>query len=318
MASPNSTFTEMVTTTLRHRKKKLADNVSNHNALYHFLNQKGHVEEISGGRSIVCELDYAENSTYQRYSGYEQLNIQASDVLSAAEYEWKQAAVNVTASGLEIRKNSGKEAMVKLVEARMKNAERTFANNLSSDLYSDGTGSGGKQVGGITSLLSTAGTGTVGGIVSGTYTFWKNQFEDTSTASAANIQGFMNSLWLSCTRGTDQPDIIVSDVNYYKFYWSSLQSNQRFTDDVSAGAGFNSLRYAGKCQVIHDTSDSGITANRMYFLNTDYLKLHVHKDANLEVMDEKVSVNQDAVVIPIIWQGNLTTSNRARQGVLFE
>jgi hypothetical protein len=33
-------------------------------------------------------------------------------------------------------------------------------------------------------------------------------------------------------------------------------------------------------------------------------------------MEQKASVNQDAVVIPIIWQGNLCTSNRALQGVL--
>lgn len=318
MTSPNSTFTEMVTTTLRNRKKQLADNVSNHNALFKFLYDKGNYVKEDGGRSIVCELDYAENSTYQRYSGYEQLNIQASDVLSAAEYDWKQVAVNVTASGLELRQNSGKNGLIKLAKARMKNAERTFANNLSSDLYSDGTGDGGKQVGGITSIITTAGTGTVGGINSSNYSFWQNKSVDCTTASASNIQGFMNDLWLEVTRGTDQPDLVISDVNYYKFYWESLTALQRFTDDEKAGAGFNALRYAGKCKVIHDTTASGITANRMYFLNTDYLKLVVHKDADMEVVGEKSSVNQDAVVIPMIWQGNLTCSNRSLQGVVYQ
>jgi hypothetical protein len=33
-------------------------------------------------------------------------------------------------------------------------------------------------------------------------------------------------------------------------------------------------------------------------------------------MDEMSSINQDAVVIPILFQGNLVCSNRALQGVM--
>ena len=54
----------------------------------------------------------------------------------------------------------------------------------------------------------------------------------------------------------------------------------------------------------------------MYFTNTDYFELGVHRDANMTVMDELRSVNQDAVVIPVLWMGNLLCSNRSLQGVL--
>jgi len=40
MASPNSTFTELVTTTFRNHRKELADNVTNNNSLLKRLNQK--------------------------------------------------------------------------------------------------------------------------------------------------------------------------------------------------------------------------------------------------------------------------------------
>ena len=56
----------------------------------------------------------------------------------------------------------------------------------------------------------------------------------------------------------------------------------------------------------------------MYFLNTNYLELVAHQDANLTALDEKMSVSQDAVVIPIIFQGNLYCSNRSLQGVAFD
>ena len=54
----------------------------------------------------------------------------------------------------------------------------------------------------------------------------------------------------------------------------------------------------------------------MYFLNTDFLSLVAHEDADWMEVPEQRAVNQDAVVIPLIWQGNLCTSNRSLQGVL--
>ena len=61
MASPN--LSELVTTTLRNRSGKLADNVSQNIALLNRLKSKGNVNSFSGGRTIVQELEYAENST---------------------------------------------------------------------------------------------------------------------------------------------------------------------------------------------------------------------------------------------------------------
>jgi len=50
-------------------------------------------------------------------------------------------------------------------------------------------------------------------------------------------------------------------------------------------------------------SSGGLPAQHMYFVNTDYFELGVHRDANMTVMDELRSVNQDAVVIPSCgWQ----------------
>ena len=111
MASPN--LTEIVTTTLYRRNKELADNVSNGNALLARLNEKGNVRPASGGRQIVEELEYAENSTFMYYSGYETLDISPSDVFSAAVFDWKQAAVNVSASGLEVEIKNNTVKIVK-------------------------------------------------------------------------------------------------------------------------------------------------------------------------------------------------------------
>ena len=76
-----TSFGELLTTTHRnYSSKKPADQVSKHNALFNRLNEKGNMTTLDGGLSIVCPLDYQANSTYQRYSGYDTLNIGAVDV----------------------------------------------------------------------------------------------------------------------------------------------------------------------------------------------------------------------------------------------
>jgi len=322
MASPGqstlfNTFTELVSTTYRNHKKEVADNVSNHNALYRRITDKGRIRLEDGGLSIVTPMDYAANSTYQRYSGFDVLNVGAVDVISAAEFAWRQVAVNVAASGLEIRTNSGSNRIINFVKTKLKNAQRSMANGLSGDLYSDGTAS--NQMNGIQALVADLGTGTVGGINSATFPFWQNQVFDASdnsvTVSAATIEaGMMLPLWLQCTRGNDTPDLIVMDSNYFSFYEASQSSLKRYAPTDEGKGGMISMKYK-TADVFFDSSASGIPANHMYFLNTDFLELVVHQDANMEIMPELRSVNQDALVIPVLFQGNLVCSNRARQGV---
>lgn len=319
MASPNATFTELVSTTFRKHSKEIKDNVSKNNALLKRFSEKGTRKE-DGGLTIVQPLDYAANGTYQRYSGYDTLNIGASDVISAAEFQWRQIAINVVASGLELRTNSGDSRIINLVKARMKNAIRTFKNNFSADVYSDGSLP--NQIGGLQALVADAGTGTVGGIDSSTWVFWKNIVQSAAaplqggagiTPSATTIESLMLPLWLALVRGDDKPDLIVSDNNYFTFYETSQVSIKRYTDSQKAQGGFVSLKYK-TADVIFD-GGSGIPLNHMYFLNTDYLDLVVHKDADLTIMDEMKPYNQDAAVIPILWMGNMVCSNRSLQGV---
>ena len=320
MPSPNTVFTELVSTTFRKHAKEIKNNVSKNNALLRRIYDKGNVRREDGGLTIVAPLDYAENNTYQRYSGYDVLNVGASDVISAAEYQWRQIAINVVASGLELRTNSGDSRIINLVKSRLKNAIRTFKNNFSADIYSDGTLA--NQVNGLQALVADAGTGTVGGIDSSTWTFWRNKVQSAAAPiqgggaiapGATTMESLMLPLWLSLVRGDDQPDLIVMDNNYFTFFEQSQTSIKRYTDETKANAGFVSLKYKG-ADVIFD-GGSGIPANHAYFLNTDYLEIVVHKDADMTVMDEMKPYNQDAAVVPVLWMGNLVCSNRSLQGV---
>ena len=313
--SPNSTYTEIVTTTLAGYSKTMADNVTNNNALLRHIDRNGNKSPATG-RTIVQELEYAVNSTTKWYSGYEVLDTSTSNVFTAAEFNYKQLAGNVVISGLEQVENSGPEQIFNLLKSRIRNLEKSLKNDMATALYADGTGTDSKELGGLQLLVPGTVGNTVGGINSGTYTFWANQVYDfsteTVTPSATTIQTAMNTLWLACIRGADRPNVIVADSVYFGYYWASLQTNQRFTSDESASAGFMNLMFMD-APVYYDDQ---CPASKMYFLNTDYLFLRYAEGREFVPLGEKASVNQDALVMPVAWAGNLTVSNRARQGVI--
>jgi hypothetical protein len=323
MPSPNAVFTEIVATTFRNHSSEIADNFTKHNALYRKLAKGGKVRKESGGYSIVQPLEYNANSTYQRYSGFDVLNVSQSDVFSAAEFNWRQIAINVVSSGYELRVNSGAQRIANLAKKRIQNALNTFANNFSNDMYGDGTLP--NQIDGLQKLVSDAGTGTVGGINSATWPFWQNIVQSaaaplqgggaiTPSGTAGVMESLMLPLFIKLTRGPDKPNMIVASDDYFTFYESGLVSVKRYVDAEEASGGFMQLSYKG-VPVFFD-GVSGMPASHMYFLNTNYIELVVHSDANLTVMSEATPYNQDAVVVPVLWMGNMVVSNRSLQGTL--
>lgn len=340
MAFPN--LSEIVTTTLRSRTGELADNMSRNNALLARLSRRGRIKTFSGGRTIVQELNYANNQTFQWYSGYQVLNIAPSQTFTAAEYPIRQSAVAVSISGLEELQNSGEEAIIDLLESRIENAEDTFMNGMSQGIYGDGTVTG--SVGGLQLLVAiTPTSGTVGGIDRSTWTFWQNQSYKATTdggaaATAANIQSYMDSLWVKLIRGRDSPDLLVADNNYYKLYWQSLQAIQRIATENGVGEfgalGYQTLKY-NTADVVLDGGFQGFSTdpfpgetstgnglggaptNTMYMLNTKYIHWRPHARRNMVPLDpDRFSVNQDAMVKLMGWAGNMTLSNAFLQGVL--
>ncbi len=319
-----SNFMDLVVTTLRNWGPTLADNVTAHSPVLSRLQEQDAIVKEDGGVALEEDIMYAENGTFKWYSGYELLDISASDVLKAAVFDWKQANANIVMSGLEMRNNSGTQTKKhNLLKAKMLNGEITLKNKVAKSIFSDGTGAGGKELTGLQALVSDSpATSTVGGISAADNAFWRNQaYSFASEASvsdglptAAQMLAAMEEMMLRVTRNSDQPDLIVASADYYRLYKQSATTIKRITEGHTkiGDASFRAVEFEG-VPVVYD---SFCPAQHMYFLNTRYLKLRVHKDAYFALDEERLPVNQDAKVFPMIFQGNLTVSNRNLQGVI--
>jgi hypothetical protein len=308
-------ISDILATTIENRSKKVADNVTDNNAILKRLSEKGNIKTFSGGSKILQELSFAENANFGWYSGYDILPVGVSDVISAAEYDICQAAAPVVMSGLEMLQNAGKEKMIDLMDARLSVAEATMANQISVGLYSDGTGSSNKELDGLDKAISA--TNTYGGIdrTAAVGDFWKS-YVDATTISSDNIDTQFNLAWANLVRGNDRPDLIMVDNNIWKFYVESLQQFQRFTSTDSAGLGFPSLKYMDADVVLDGGIGGAATVSTAYFLNTDYIHYRPHSKRNMVPLspNRRYATNQDAEVQILAWAGNLTTSGGMFQG----
>ena len=322
MAFPNSSLTDIVATTIESRSGKIADNVTRNNALLTWLKKNGGIKTVSGGSSILEELSFAENGNFGWYSGYDLLPVAAQDVISAAQYTLKQCAVPVVISGLEQLQNSGKEAIIDLLESRIAVAEGTMANQISEGIYGDGTGSGGKTIDGLAKAIvaDPTASATYGGINQSTWTFWRNRSMNNSNAdfSVSTIQAAMNKMYANLQRGSDKPDLIIADSVMWQWYVGSLQLIQRFTSSDSANLGFESVKFMNSDVVLDGGLGGFAPTQTMYFINTKYMKFRPHKDRNMVPLSpqRRVSINQDAQVEILAWAGNLTSSGRRFHGIL--
>jgi hypothetical protein len=310
MAEP--TVNQLVATTLANYHKQFADNVANSNAVTALLREGNRTRTVDGGRSIACPLTYAEEY-FSWYMGSELLSRAVKETISEADYEPANAVASVTLSGPDLAKNKGRERILNLLEGKMTNAEVTMKNNITKAIYSDGTVA--KSFAGLKAMVTDAGTGIVGGIDSGTWTFWKNQFVSIARATGLQypaLKAGLNALWIKLIRGTEHPDLVVVDGEIYSTYEGGLQENQRYAEAKLGALGFETLKYKSAA-LVFDGAATGLVGG--YMLNTKYLKFEIYEGRNFEALDlPDQSVDMDAITKHIAFMGALTLSNRSMQG----
>lgn len=310
-------LTELLSTTLKNYRPKLVDNIYSSHAVFYALKEAKAVKEEVGGERIVQPLDYAKNTSGGSYSGYDTLTITPVETIGAAEFNWKQYYVTIRISGEEQRKNNGsKYKVIDLLGARIKNAENAMRENLVDGIFSDGTGNSGKDLTGLEAMVSDSGT--YGGIDSSTETWWQAYVDDNSGTDTALTLDDMRTAFNSASKGgKDTPDLIVTTQSLYEKYEGFFTQVNNGTVPGSfstpskgikrmADGGFQVLQFKGAPIVW----DEQAPAKTMYFLNTNHMRLVVHRDANFATTDfQKVSAS-DSLEAQVLFMGNLTCDRR--------
>jgi hypothetical protein len=346
MAIPSSTtkyYDALLTTTLENwLVTNAVDQIMTSNAFFHALNSKPRGVKVLGslGERARIPLRYA-LGTPDAYGDYDALKNVPYDGLTTAFYDWRQASDAVQISGMEEAKNSGKEAVMNLLEEKkdqvMDGLKEWFAkcimqgeglNDTTSLITPYTSPSNGAQfIDPICLLIKYDPTSStsIGNINQQTYTWWANQFKASAQAAYNQFWMELDELWMECGKGPGgKPDLHVCDENTFRFYLAALRSFHENPSYRAADIPFENVAFHGLPLVWDEfcpdaatgSTTLTTTSGTWFMINTGTFQLQVHAGTNFSPTPFVTPTNQDARVSHIMWKGALTCSARRKNGVL--
>lgn len=307
-----------------------------------FAKRLGGIEYEDGGIKIQRPLAVSEHSTItQLATGYEPVSLAVQDVMQPALYEWSDFVAPIVITKKEELENQGEKAIVKIVEARMRNVMGMLRREINKQLVaanstvltSLGSLCGDPISGATTGFLqqgapTAAGqTNTVGGLarslVPDGYGLFNRSFNSNNLFGTDGIRGMQQLTAETSARAPmGEVKLILCTENGYANYRRALFQQERYIDEKQLNAGYMSLAF-GNAAVVQDVfmpvgaaTDTGL-ANTMYFINFDGIKLVMHSDGDLAVSPFEYIPGTTARSAQIYWKGQLIADNLASCAVLF-
>ena len=298
----------------------LVDNIFNSNVLTHRLLRKS--KATAGGNKVLQPVEYAKNDAQGFYTGYDVMDTAPTEVFTDAEYEWKQMYSTISISGREEALNDGKERVIDLLEAKVKNAEKSMKDLFGTTLYGTQDGTGTDFVG-LQHVIKV--DRTMGGINSTTYPWWDGgyilasgnspTYADLATDGDADyIQDHMRKAVSSLTIDGQRPTMLVTTPVILDAYEESLVAQKRFGASAgsTADAGFRNLLFRDIPVFADDHCPDGM----MFLLNENFIQFRHHRKRNFTFEPFQKPINQDARIAKVLWLGALTCSAPRYQGII--
>lgn len=283
------------------------------NAALRHLEKKGFVQHISLGENIEAPLDYRSNpDTAVLAQDQDTASLIKTEILTSAVYDIAQINVPVTWTKGDEAKNPSENQKISLVKSLLENGITSHDDLLEQRIFTSSS-VGGVEVNGLADLVnSTDGTGTVGGIVSGTETWWKNKFD--SFVDGSDMEAAMTTLFNSCSKGSGaalQPTVLLSGSASHALFESQLQTLQRFNNTSEADAGFKVLAFKSA-----DFIYSHRGGTTVYFLNPKNYQMVVSKQYFRDKGNTYDVPGQNAFYFLIYSALQFIVNNRSRLGAL--
>lgn len=312
------TYDALWTLTMRAKRKRLTDNISDGYPTIGQLRKSGMLETEQGGKQIQEDLMYALASA-QWFDTYDVLATDRLDGITAAFYDWSYMAVPIVISMTEEKENRKSDQAVKLITAKTTQAMQGAFDQANASALGAMSG---KSMLGYQDIISTTAGATVGGIDSSVETWWDNVRNATAvgflTQTSTGIYDgpeAWGDTWNSVSEGNDQPDTMITTYALYGNYETIFEGTGHLRTSPGSQAQ-NALdgrnpTFRGATIIPDRDCGTGLT----YFTMKKYLKFKVQAGMNFAKTPFKEPANQLAKVGFIVLGCQLTTNHRARLAV---
>ena len=260
---------------------------SKNSAFWAILRAKGGMMSQLGGDKIRFNLEYGTNDQLYWLKKGGEVNLQDFEHLEQAEYNWHYVDKPVVRFWQDDQQNPGEAEILDMIKSKINNSMKTYGEELDTALFSANDESGGttaNAIPGLQHLVSEAGTGTVGGIVAGTYTWWKNKFLDydsgtdyVETAGSPSDADWLNTgvtaMRYMIKECRDNVDLIICPWHIFSLMQDDLLTYFQWDGRLAADLGLptNTPMFDGIpvmwSQTLSDDKDGS-----MFFLDMDSIK----------------------------------------------
>jgi hypothetical protein len=341
--SYTQTVGDLVASTLQNTRQEVVDNIFKKSVYLAKLMLAGRKKSDEGGTKIVRSLEYGTNGTVQSFQGYDLVPIVPQETVTDCLYDWKEYAGNWSISRREQRLNTGKAKIRSMVEQKKSNLERSFNQQLNTDLLNPSgsfttVGNSGKKLNPL-SLLVSFSAQTVGSVSESANSWWAPQRDqagssnNTAQAGSAFLRE-LRSFYNTCGQNNDGfPNFGLGGKEFVETYESVLDSKVRYGSTEMANMGFTTVMLKGMelgwDQIGPGTSangaaivayDSGSKAEELcYFLNTDYIYLIVDSGTDF-IMTDAVNHEPGGQYMSsgsMLFMGEHIVTNRRAQGLYY-
>jgi len=299
-----SVLSTVLHSTVQKSRAKLIMASVRSNALMAWAFSSGRVEYEDGGRHVTNPITLGRNPNVASYEYYDQLPVAQTSEFETIEYNWSRVAGSVIISDQEEDENKGKTQIFKLMKAKMEVLEESIKEKFSDYLYQAG---GGTDPVGLPALIpDDPTTGSLGGISRATETQWRTSaYNFAGALDATNIEEAFDDVLLDLTLKSDKPDLILVGRNIWRLYRAAVRDKLVINlDTMPKGKGMVDLGFSGMShQNIPMLYDEDCPADKCYFINSKYLRVHILKHVNMKVKKLSSPWDTDAHGSRTVWQG---------------
>jgi hypothetical protein len=320
-------------------RDKLYDNIFNACPFFYWIHENKRKRTEDGGERLVIPLEYGKNSTIKSMtSGYDTIDTTPQDPFTSAYYTWKEVAGSTSISNRELAQNQGKSKIIDLLQKKANNTEMSMTEVIEQMIVGAvTTGNGGSDLTPLSILIQGLPTNsvTIGGINQNTYTWWRNKYKVSTAASFAAFINEIANLYNQCARGgakgkRKSPDLILCDQVYYETYMAAGRAKGQImlVNEPVVNLGFGGAKYLGATLMWDeympdittgtantDPNSYSASYSSAFFINSEFLEFVVCKGNDFTIGPFIQPENQKAKTSIIYLMGEVTCSNRSKQGV---
>ena len=284
-----------------------------------YLHAKKRIVVEDGGPQISNPIIVGLNPNVQSMSYYDQVSIDQTNEFTTVEYFMSRVVGSLIISDQEEDENQGRAEIFKILKGKIMALDESISRQFAEYHTSVAVGTDPNGLGNLIPADPTSGS--VGGISLASEPQWRtSSYDFAGTLTPENIEeAFDDIIELDLNRRSDgqaspKPTVIFAGRNIYRMHKAAARD--KTTIQLSESGTGKKLINLGIVGTTHNgiplLFDEKLAPNVAYFVNEEYLTLHVLRGVNMRIKKLASPWDMDAIGRRVQWEGQLCSWRQYR------